>query len=167
MGCDIHLYSETRQNGGAWVCNQADSVVREKEDYGDGEQEYLRMDDMREYSGRDYWLFGMLNNGVRTSWDWAFPYRDEFPAESSELLAELKKQEGEDAHSCSYFTVAELKGKVAELKLKRAEFLINPPEQGQWAEALPYHADKLQALIDQFDPTLPDKDQRIVFWFDN
>jgi hypothetical protein len=167
MGCDIHLYSETRQNGGAWVCNQAEQATRETEDYGDGPFEHLDIPRMEGRSSRDYWLFGMLNTGVRTTWAWGFPYRDEFPAESSELLAELKKQEGEDAHSCSYLTVAELKDKVAELKLKRAEYLINPPEQTQWAEAVPYHIDKLEGLISEFDPTLPDKDQRIVFWFDN
>ena len=166
MGCDIHLYSETRREG-KWVCNQADQATRETEDFGDGPKEWLDLPDMREYSSRDYWLFGLLNQGVRTNWDWAWPYQDKFPEEASELLTELKKQEGEEAHSASYFNVTELKDKVAELKLKRAEYLIQPPTNTQWAEAVPYHIDKLQALIDQFDPTLPDKDQRIVFWFDN
>lgn len=166
MGCDIHLFSETRK-AGVWTCDQADGVTRESEDYGSGPEERLEMSDMYEHSGRDYWLFGFLNKGVRSEFDWSFPYRDEFPDDASELLAELKSQEGEDAHSASFFSRAELLDKHEELKLKRAEYLIAPPAQTHWAEVLAHHITCLEGLIGALDAAVPAADQRIVFWFDN
>lgn len=162
MGCDIHIYSETRK-AGTWSCDQSDAVTRE----GEGADMYLTIGDLEGQDNRDYWLFGFLNTGVRTTWAWGFPYKDVFPTDASDLLAKLKTQEGEDAHSANFYTRAELLAKHEELKLKRAEFLIAPPVQGNWMEALAYHMTKLESLISSLDADVSPDDQRLVFWFDN
>ena len=72
MGCDIHWHSETLKEG-RWVCDQADSHELDEfhsEYYADAEPHY-KLDNLpgRE---RNYWFFGLLSNGVRTSWPFSF-----------------------------------------------------------------------------------------------
>lgn len=163
MGCDIHLYSETKRNG-VWECDQADQATRETEDWGDGPFERLELPRMEGQSSRDYWFFGLLNNGVRANYDWSWEYKDVFPEDASDLLVELKKQEGEDAHSARFLTRAELHAKLEELKLKRAELLITDGGNGQ---ACAHHVQRLTDLLADLTADVPVEDQRIVFWFDN
>lgn len=170
MGCDIHWHSETRVDGN-WTCDQAATLTREMEDYGDGEQERIDMDDFPGRS-RDYWFFGLLNTGVRTDWPWSFQYTCDIPDDVSPEVAELVKQWGEDGHSQGVRTRAELKAKLEELKPIQAELLINPPpaDEAYKAQVPAHHIERLTKVIadmQALSPEVSDDDHRIVFWFDN
>jgi len=79
MGCDIHWYSETKhyhtheRTDFEWICDQASSFRHVDYSLKPGGDD-LRPE-MDEFAGsyRDYWFFGLLYNGVRTDWTFAFP----------------------------------------------------------------------------------------------
>lgn len=160
MGCDIHWNSETKKDG-KWVCDQA----RVKPSWADEDGEYL-VEDFPDPL-RDYCLFGLLANGVRSNWEWAFPYQDAVPDDLSPEVAKRIEHEDSDGHSHGVHTRAELMAKHEELKLKRAEYLIAPPSEANWVQALAHHSVKLEELVAALDADVPADDQRIVFWFDN
>lgn len=147
MGCDIHLYSETKKNG-QWVADAADSFYEEKE-AGD-DYAYASMDSP--YRERNYELFGLLSEGVRRETAHAFPQQG-FPADvSDEVRRVYEPQDGYgDAHSVSHLTLAELQYKAAEL------LILGDPLLGD----LSYLLKALPAS--EASP----EDRRIVFWFDN
>lgn len=158
MGCDIHWNSETRKDG-QWVCDQE---IKESE-WDEGE---MRLEDMPGRD-RDYWLFGLLAEGVRTTWDWSFPYKNALP---DDLSAEVSKRyETEGDHSPSSLTRADLLAKHEELKLIRAEYLIAPPEGDikHYSEAVAHQMKRLEEIIGYLTADVPADDQRIVFWFDS
>ena len=155
MGCDIHWHSETKSNG-IWKCDQADSFEPDNEDSGPD------MDDFPNRS-RDYWKFGLLQQ-VRSVFDWSFDERIEFPDDASPEVRQLFEAWGSDAHSEGYRTREELKSKLDELKLLKAQQLINP---GNEAEAISHHFTCLENMLANLTSDVPDSDQRIVFWFDN
>lgn len=157
MGCDIHWHSETKKHG-IWKCDQANSFQLIEE-----ENTYPEMASFSE-TDRNYWLFGLLQPGVRTDWDWSFPERLFFPDDASPEIRKVYEHWGSDAHSAGYRTRAELKAKVEELKTMRAQHLISPTEVGP---AVEHHATKLAEMINDLNSDVPDSDQRIVFWFDN
>lgn len=170
MGCDIHWHSETLKEG-KWTCDQAATLTRETEDYGDGEQERVYMDDFPGRS-RDYWFFGLLAAGVRSDWAWSFPYQDAIPDDLSPEVAELFKQWDADAHSSGTLTRAELMAKLEELKPIQAEMLISPPpaDEAYKAQAPAHHIERLTKVIAdmrELAPEAADDDHRIVFWFDH
>lgn len=170
MGCDIHWHSETLKEG-RWTCDQAATLTREMEDYGDGEQERIEMDDFPGRT-RDYWFFGLLASGVRSDWEWSFPYQNAIPEDLSPEVAELLKQWGEDAHSYGTLTRAELLAKLEELKTIQAEMLINPPvtDRAYLMQIPPHHIERLIKVIAdmrELAAEAADDDHRIVFWFDN
>ena len=157
MGCDIHWHSEAKKNG-IWKCDQADSFQLLKDE--DGYPDMANFAD----TDRDYWLFGLLQPGVRSTWDWSFPERLVFPDDASPEVRKVYEFWGGDAHSPGHVTRAELKAKVEEIKALRAQHLISPMKEGP---AIEHHATKLTPMINDLDSDVPDEDQRIVFWFDN
>lgn len=166
MGCDIHWYSEHLE-GNSWVCDQASSFD-EKETGCD----YSPPPDMDEFpnSYRDYLFFGLLSNGVRTSWEYSFDPKGE-PYDCSEQVQRLLHYWGEDGHSHSYLTCQELEDKVQALELLQAEILIAPrnPEE-LTPDDVAYHIHRLKTVITDLKALRPNahpQTQRIVFWFDN
>ncbi len=156
MGCDIHWHSETKRNG-IWKCDQAESFqLLESED------NYPDMDGFPNRS-RDYWKFGLLQQ-VRSVFDWSFDERIEFPDDASPEVRQMFEAWSSDAHSQGHRTREELKDKLEELKLLKAQQLINPSKE---AEAINHHFTCLENMIGNLTSDVPDSDQRIVFWFDN
>jgi hypothetical protein len=162
MGCDIHWYSETKQyrtpekTDFEWICDQATS---------------LRHEDMDEFAGsnRDYWFFGLLFNGVRTDWSFAFSGKHLLPEGVSPPIKKVYESWAGDAHSHSWLTRKELEEKLAELHPLQAEMLINP-RPDERPEHVQYMIARLKETIDSMLAASPDadsEDHRLVFWFDN
>ena len=158
MGCDIHWYSETKKDG-KWVCDQAESYYIEDEGTAD---EYHTMDDFPN-RGRDYWWFGFIQPGVRSSWDFGFDESHQ-PDDLSPEVERIINRWDSDGHSHGHLTRAELKAKLVELAETRTRMLINPTEE---LGALKHLAQRLEKTISNLTSDVPDEDQRIVFFFDN
>ena len=156
MGCDIHWHSETKKNG-IWKCDQADSfqLLEDEDNHPD-------MSDFPNRS-RDYWKFGLLQQ-VRHVFDWSFEVRIKFPDDASPEVRRVFEAWGGDAHSEGYRTREELKAKLEELRLLKAQQLIGPSKE---AEAISHHFTCLENMLGHLTSDVPDSDQRIVFWFDN
>lgn len=139
MGADIHYYTETETETG-W---KLDQICYWDEEY-DGSYELMSVSNEEIYIGRDYQLFGLLA-GVRTEHPNQFDVKG-FPDDASELLEMLYMYWDSDAHSASYLDYDELKDKLKEFKN------IKPysPEE------------KIKEIVSNMN-----KDQRLVFWFDN
>lgn len=153
MGCDIHQYAEVLVNG-EWIAEQAASYTAEEEDEGDEvPRVYLSMNDSGDRS-RNYFLFGLLSEGVRYHCPWAFLQKGAPEVMSPQVAAILKQWEG-DAHSENYLDFKELGEKLAEL-------LIRPePEAKEYLECL-------TEWVNSMGPTTgAPEDRRVVFWFDN
>lgn len=169
MGCDIHWYSETRhyrtpeKTDFEWICDQGDSLqIIEEED------NYPEMDDFPNRT-RDYWFFGLLFNGVRTDWTFAFPGKCLLPTDLSSEVQAVHDYWGEDAHSQNWLTRKELEDKLAELHLVQADMLINP-RPDERPEHVQHMIGRLKQTIDSMLAISPDvlgEDHRLVFWFDN
>lgn len=164
MGCDIHWYSETKRNE-HWICDQGASFHLE---HADGEEYFV----MNVFPGRDrnYWFFGLLNEGVRCEWPWSFTYADEFPEDASPEIRKLYKQWDRDAHSCNFKTRAELKTKLEDLRLARVEVLVAADEYAKLeitVEHINELIDCLERVIAGMVSDVPDTDQRLIYWFDN
>lgn len=161
MGCDIHWHSETKNSDGAWLCDQAASFAIETEDDG---STYINLDD---FPGRDrdYWMFGLLQPGVRSTWPWSFPEREVIPDDLSTEVQQRIDHYDTDGHSHGYVTRAELKAKREELRVLRAEHLIDP--NAQHSEALHHHIKCVDDILADLGPDGNDEDRRIVFFFDN
>lgn len=101
MGCDIHAYREVKRDG-CWV--SADEW--EGYDYGEGDAGNRIPWEKRPYAGRNYQLFGILAEGVRSEHTFAFALRGKPLVCSLEVLDELAN---EDGHSYSYLYLHELK----------------------------------------------------------
>ena len=164
MGCDIHWHSETKKDG-VWVCDQADTLTMESYGYGDDPQQYPEMEN---FPGRhrDYWFFGLLNNGVRTDWPWSFPYTCDIPEDVSSEVRALVERWADDGHSQGARTQAELIAKLEELKLARAQLLIDPIEDVSVmnVDHLIY---RLEEVLRNLGETDTPENRRLVFWFDN
>jgi hypothetical protein len=167
MGCDIHWFSETRVDG-VWQCDQR-ATYQPDQDYldDDPDSDYMTMDDFPG-RGRDYWLFGLLANGVRTNWPWSFEAKGR-PADISDEAGKVFTQWDSDLHSESWLTRAELRAKLTELKHAAAQYLIDPPKDSP-VDAPKYLASGLETILanlEVLDTTGNDDDQRIVFGYDN
>lgn len=145
MGCDIHLYSESKVNG-QWVCDTEASKEWLEED----QVWYL---DYSRTGSRNYWLFGLLAE-VRTRWPYSFHVRG-LPEDLSETLRQQHEQWGSDAHNASHLSVLELQEKSLELLLMTD---ADPDAHT--------NGGYLRELINGLPPSKGDA-QRIVFWFDN
>lgn len=161
MGCDIHWHSETKVDG-EWVCDQANT--RTVEVYEEGTP-HIGLENFP-HRGRNYWLFGLLNPECgRSEWPWSFEPKGE-PEDSSAEVQEQIREWGADGHSHSYLTRAELKAKLGEIHLARAELLITPGGM-QYSEGANHLMQRLHEIISSLNAAVPDEDQRLVFWFDN
>ncbi len=163
MGCDIHWYSETK-NDDKWSCDQSASY--EIEDQGTEDER----PDVANFPNRDsdYWLFGLLA-GVCCEWDWSFEAKG-FPEDASKEVNSVYQHWGSDAHTPSWLTRAELKAKLEEMAPIRTALLINPglTEDAKYAaQNAAHHVTRLQEIITNLSADVQDTDQRIVFWFDN
>jgi len=153
MGCDIHLYSETKKDG-QWVADLLHTLrTPTLEELEDGERAEIN----KSYRGRNYGLFGLLTNGeVRYELGFGLPYHETIPEDTSSVIKDMYTAWDCDAHSPNYLTVKQLKAKALEM------LVIPDPEA---LELLP----SLTSLINGLpESTNPDpEEQRIVFWFDN
>lgn len=158
MGCDIHWYSETKKNG-KWVCDQAASYVVEDEGTN---SEYHDMDNFPNRD-RDYWWFGFIQPGVRSTWDNGFE-ESHLPEDLSPEISRLVTRWDSDGHSHGHLTRAQLKDKLAEFAEYRTQQLINPSEH---KKQIDHFCERLAQTINNLNANVPDEDQRIVFFFDN
>lgn len=108
MGCDIHLFAEARDSEGAPWRNI--NAMEEDEVYDSGTYEIIgtKMRPVSFYNGRHYGLFGVLA-GVR----WSCPHGAiaEDRGLPEDISAEVRAEAddwGEDGHSHSFATLAEL-----------------------------------------------------------
>lgn len=107
MGCDIHLFAEARGADGVWRhINEIED--REVYDSETGDVKGFEPRPIPFYSGRNYGLFGVLA-GVR----WQCPHgqiaeQRGLPADVSPEVQGEADDWGEDGHSHSYLTLAEL-----------------------------------------------------------
>lgn len=110
MGCDIHFYVEVKQDDGSW--KSVDKWETDEDGYT-----HVPWDD-KFYGGRNYDLFAILANVRNGSGTAGVKTGDGFnviaeprglPEEASPEVSKKAKDWEGDAHSHSWFTVAELK----------------------------------------------------------
>lgn len=110
MGCDIHIYKEQLLHGN-WCSADVWQDV-----YGEGLQVTYNK---RDYSGRNYHLFGFLAQ-VRRDDPNGFEPRG-VPDDVSAVVAKEIEQWGNDGHSHSYLLLSELKAARELLSLQKIE----------------------------------------------
>lgn len=151
MGTDIHAYLEYR-TASEWQC------LRKLRSGMSGHTYLPELGVERKYP-----LFGLLFPSIRVNFeDQYLPVRG-FPYRSSLEVEEEYRSWGEDAHSASWATLAELKQKATELMITANTHELHQASQG------------LQKLIFKINThlapikfrTLPPENIRMVFWFDN
>ena len=150
MGCDIHMFREVHRDG-KWECLEE---TYEEEDWGsdsEGTLTHLESLDIP----RNYWLFGLLADGVRTQWEFSWQPRG-LPNDVTELVKADHERWDSDAHTASWLGMAEIQQKALEL-------LILP---GQEAPQLGKMLGDLINML-EWPEGIPSGDCRIVFWFDN
>jgi hypothetical protein len=152
MGCDIHLWSETKKEG-VWVADLLHTLTTPTQaEIDDGEY----ADITYSYRGRDYGLFGLLTNGeVRYECPFGLPNHGMAEDLSPEVAAIFERWE-DDAHSHNHLTVQELKEKAMQM-------LVSPDLDAR--ELLPRLTRLIDGLPKTDNPNL--EEQRIVFFFDN
>jgi len=165
MGCDIHWHTETYQND-VWVCDQV-KAFRTETDYGQTDK---TMDDFIG-GDRNYALFGLLADGVRTEYPFSFVAIG-LPDDLSESVRFMVDQLAEDGHNHSHLTRSELEDKITELNFLATEALINPNVLGEYIsiQELAFLQDDLEVIVNNMKQASPGQypeDQRLVFWFDN
>ncbi|WP_343743133.1 hypothetical protein [Herbaspirillum huttiense] len=138
MGCDIHAYKEKLVDG-KWVT--ADEWV--PFDYGDEpEDKGIKVPWEQRFTERDYQLFGLLSNGVRTEHEFSFEPRGIPFNASKEVRDEIERWDC-DGHSHSYLYLFELKEMRAHLD-KEIILISGVMRNEQWAQ--------LKASIDAGSP---------------
>lgn len=109
MGCDIHLFVE-RKVDGKWISADKWTPYPYREE-GDVKQFWVAYDD-RFYRDRNYDLFGMLANVRNGVWGDGFNPIAAPKGLPCDVSPEVKREYsdwGEDGHSHSWLTLAELK----------------------------------------------------------
>ncbi len=152
MGCDIHTNVEYRKptiNGPVWT----DGNKYESNHYfGDpNEPEFKEINEI--CGNRNYSLFAVLadvrnSNGVKP-----LSKPRGLPKDCCETIALEHKSWGSDAHSTSYFTLAELIKALPTYPI--LQNLVNDLTK-RYEELLPQNA-----------PLVTKNDIRFIFWFDN
>lgn len=136
MGCDIHLYKE-KQVEGQWI--SADEW--QAYDYGEGDKG-IEVPWGKRYTGRNYELFGLLCNGVRSNHPCSFEPRG-LPFDACpEIVNEVEKW-GVDGHSHSYLYLHEIKDMLSHLESQTIRITGMKDREG---------LAKLQATIDAGKP---------------
>lgn len=148
MATCIHVYSEVRQNN-EWIATARDSYNEEKPNrFG-----WVNSTMARVPCPEKYPFYGLLLDGVRSSWPWSFHQRG-MPEDVSEEVRSVSDSFGFEAYGHSHITLKELVEKYLEL-------MVSGPEA---KELMVY----LRQLIDSLLSISEDHhDVRIVFWFDS
>jgi hypothetical protein len=152
MGCDIHMFTEVKNNKGEWECSDFFTINKYFDE--EGEPEFNHED---AYTGRDYLLFGALA-GVRYS-EVEHPEPKGFPSDASKECAANYKDWDMDAHTPSWFTLEELKVMATKQLLKNENPLNDLLHQLKNFRNYRFNSFDLKVM--------QDSDFRIVFWFDN
>lgn len=168
MGCDIHMYVEYNRTGKAesdWLCGDYFRVA-------DPLAEKPAIKRIELYGERDYSLFAVLAD-VRNSnlCDYIAEPRG-LPDDVTEFVKREYGAWGNDAHSCSYFTLRELIDYHDEHK---PQDLLGYDVLKPLINKLKQRADELDLIWDfewhnSFTRDIAHKKAdriRIVFWFDN
>ena len=152
MGCDIHQYTERLENG-VWVAEKAHTFSIEKDTDEDAHEGYPDMQESGK-SNRDYFLFGLLSDGVRYECPYAFSPKGEPTDASAEVTAMFKQMDG-DGHGHNYLTFQEIREKLAELTIR------SDADSREWGISL-------ASWMESMGPSDADPEhRRVVFWFDN
>ena len=106
MGCDIHLYKEKKIDG-VWV-----TADEWEDEHGEG----LDVPYEKQFSERDYYLFGFLAGVMRES-ELSLEQKG-FPTTASKNVRDCYEYWKGDAHSASHLTLEELKYHWAMLSSK-------------------------------------------------
>lgn len=114
MGCDIHLYKE-KQVDGKWLT--ADEW--ETYDYGPDDKG-IDVPYDKQFTDRNYELFGLLSSGVRRSHPFSFKERG-MPFDVCEEVKHANSARGSDGHSHSYLYVHELRDMLRFLRTTTLE----------------------------------------------
>lgn len=136
MGCDIHVYKEKHVDG-RWVT--ADEWVAY--DYGEGDRGQ-RVPWEKQFSDRNYQLFGLLSKGVRTTHPFSLEPRG-LPFNPCSEVAAVVDGRGEDGHGHSYLYLHELRDLAEFLKTQPIRITGMKDTEGLAA---------LQASIDSGNP---------------
>ena len=100
MGCDIHMYKEKRVNG-EWVT--ADEWTPDRYEEGRLEVQWEK-----QFTERNYDLFGALSEGVRSEHPYSFKARG-IPFDACAEIKQESEGWGVDGHSHSYLFLHEIK----------------------------------------------------------
>jgi len=158
MGCDIHIWAETKIDGKWLLSTKAAGFNNRRHEFNhcaqDEEEKWRNMIvDASPYAGRNYYLFAMLAN-VRNYHNEVVPISEPrgVPDDASDIYLKIVKFWDGDGHSHSYLTLKELHDAVNE---REAEFA----SQTYFIKTYEY----LLKLAS--DPNV--EDVRLVFFFDN
>jgi hypothetical protein len=144
----VHMYTEHRVNG-EWVATSKDTFNEEKPNRFGWVNATMRKVDCPE----NYQIYGLLHDGVRTSWPWAFKPRG-VPMDVSEEVRSVCDSFGFEGYGHSHITLKHLVEKYLELLVAGPDAKI----------LLPY----LRELIESVPRAVENHhDVRVVFWFDS
>lgn len=144
----IHVYSEFRKEG-EWIASDKETYNEEKPNrFG-----WINANMRRLPCPEKYPLYGLLHDGVRTSWPWSFPGRG-MPQDVSEEVRNVCDSFGFEGYAHSHLTLRDLVEKYLELMASGEEAKELLAYMRELIEALPKHVDN-------------HSDVRIVFWFDS
>lgn len=149
MATEIHVFSETLQNGQWTADNAASLIVEPPARFG-----WVKATMDHVECPNKYWLFGLLVDEFRYSWPWSF-HEKGLPDDVTPETKAVSDSWGIDGYAHSHLSVQELREKYMEL-------LVSHKDEAKEI------SDYLSQLIAAIPKTTEDPcDQRIVFWFDN
>ena len=153
MGCDIHVFTEKRNDLGHWETNDEWETDNE---YADGVWTSNDKDVWRNYQ-----LFGLMA-GVRRAIRGSFEERG-LPDDASEAVRNSSNSWDVDGHTHSYLTLDEMMEKVIEIKNK---YILGDSNLEAYDAARSLDADIINALFTP-DEITNSENYRLIFWFDN
>jgi|TARA_B110000495_G_C22718523_1_gene422187 hypothetical protein len=148
MGCDIHLYKEKKEND-IWVT--ADINWKVDHEYPDDVPDIpVEQNNIN----RNYDLFGLLADRVRTHFDYSFKVQG-LPTDACLLVKNISERWGIDAHNHSYISLNELRRMAVDLLLMGNSSITKWQLRG------------ISNILKLFPDDVDGDDYRVVFWFDN
>jgi len=155
MGCDIHTNIEYRKPVNSKPVWTDGNEYGPNEDFGAYPEasEFMQINEI--CGNRDYQLFAVLANVRNYYEDQITPLSQPrgIPTDSCEAIKAKHECWDCDAHSTSYYTLAEL-----------VQALPNYPILQELVDAL---LERYKVLLPQDAPLITYNDLRFVFWFDN
>src|SRR5690606_36788957 len=103
------MFREVHRDG-RWECLEEEY----EEDYGTDEEPDMALHLRSLPVSRNYWLFGLLADGVRTQWEFSWQPRG-LPNDVTELVKADHERWDSDAHTASWLGMAEIQQKALEL----------------------------------------------------